>query len=115
MKIEKVNNEGKITIPKEIRKILDIKKDDFLKIKINSSNQIIIEKHTTRLDGRYSKCACCDNFVYHPQEKNKVEGIVYYPIYKNGEYYCLRCYQELIINCFKDKKQCSTTTISLQT
>lgn len=81
-KIRRIDDLGRVVIPKEIRRILGISEGDALEVNVNTKTwQIIIEKYhiepTKRcnwcigyLDGDYEKGT--DGFYYHPECLKKV-------------------------------------------
>lgn len=52
-KIRRIDDLGRVVIPKEIRRILRIEEGDPLEVNVNTkTGQIIIEKHEIELDKR---------------------------------------------------------------
>ncbi len=80
--IRRVDDLGRVIIPKEIRKILNIDEDDALEINVNSkTRQIIIEKFISEPP---KKCNWCGRYIDGDFENGCDEGV----------YYHLKCYRK---------------------
>ena len=82
--IRRLDDLGRVVIPKEIRRVLEISQGDALKVSVNSkTGQIIIEKYN--ISGII--CNWCGKYVDGKYEKGADEGVFYHP----------DCYKKAII------------------
>lgn len=76
-KIRRIDDLGRVVIPKEIRRILGISEGDPLEINVNSmTGQIIIEKYETEPRKR---CNWCSGYLDDDYEEGSEEGVYYHP------------------------------------
>lgn len=75
--IRRIDDLGRVVIPKEIRSILEIFADDALEVNVNSkTGQIIIEKYNV------SRIVCnwCGKYIDSEYEKGSDEEVFYHPM-----------------------------------
>lgn len=77
-KIMRIDDLGRVVIPKEIRRILGISEGDPLEVNVNTkTGQIIIEKYEVEPDKR---CNWCGSYIVGEYENGVDEGVYYHPI-----------------------------------
>ena len=76
-KIRRIDDLGRVVIPKEIRRILGISEGDPLEVNVNTmTGQIIIEKYHIEPTKR---CNWCWGYIDSDYEEDSEEGTYYHP------------------------------------
>jgi AbrB family looped-hinge helix DNA binding protein len=76
--IRRLDDLGRVVIPKEIRRVLGISEGDPLEVNVNTkTGQIIIEKYEVEPDKR---CNWCGSYIVGEYENGAEEGTYYHPI-----------------------------------